>query len=482
MSDNYNILSDKVNPQKSLAHLATWYQAVQARLQALAQEPTTTLGILEATLETAARQLFEPLLQPAMQTLANTVARLCPRCQGPLRIEARNKARTVTHLWGDSLLLRDYGCCAQCQDWFYPADYRLGLSAYAPASPRLQEIAALMTLKMPAAQAEAVAARLTGLSLSRSTLDREARRQGGRAQALREAEVALTQTPEGMACLASRAQPKLPHQPFTLIIQVDAFNIRERDHWGQTPWRRKKGLDLPRWHWVYVGTCFRLDQRVQTASERPLITERGYVATRLGLEAFGQQMYAEALLRGLSQADKVLVIADGALWIWHWADDRLEFATRLVDLWHVKHHLWAVANELHGPDSPQARQWITPLFTQLDQRTDGAAKVISRLECLRQLTPSLTQAQQAALDKEINYLKANQNRMNYAAARAAGEPVGSGPVQSTCRQYQCRFKRPGQFWSLAGDEPLLALETLYRNERWHQLFPHAQSSAPLNYN
>jgi len=476
------MLSDTVNPQKSLAHLTAWYQAVHSRLQALAQEPATTLGTLEATLENAARELFGPLLQPAMQTMANATARLCPVCREPLQIEARNKPRTVTHLWGDSLLLRDYGWCVQCQDWFYPADHRLGLGPYAPASPRVQEIAALMTLKMPSAQAEAVAARVTGLSLSRSTLDREAHRQGVRAQALREAEVALIQTPQGVACLAGRARPKLPNQPFTLIIQVDAFNIRERDHWGQTQWRRKKGLDIPRWHWVYVGTCFRLDQRVQTASGRPVITERGYVATRLGLEAFGHQMYAEAILRGLTQADKVLVIADGALWIWHWAEDRLEFATHLVDLWHVKQHLWAVANELHGPDSPQTRQWITPLFTQLEKRSDGAAKVIARLECLRQITPSLTNAQQAALDKEINYLKANQNRMNYAGARAAGEPVGSGPVESTCRQYQCRFKRPGQFWSLAGDEPLLALETLYRNERWDQLFPHAKSSASLNNN
>jgi hypothetical protein len=473
------MLSDTVNPQTSLAHLTAWCQALQVRLQTLAQEPATTLGTLEATLESAARELFGWLLQPAMQTLANATARLCPVCQEPLQIQARNKIRTVTHLWGDSPLLRDYGWCPQCQDWFYPADHRLGLSPYAPASPRLQEIAALMTLKMPSAQAEAVAARVTGLSLSRSTLDREARRQGLRAQALRQAEVALTQTPQGLVGLATRAKPKLPHQPFTLIIQVDAFNIRERDHWGQTAWRRKKGLDIPRWHWVYVGTCFRLDQRAQTASGRPVITERGYVATRLGLEAFGHQMYAEALLRGLSQADKVLVIADGAVWIWHWAEDRLEFATHLVDLWHVKQHLWAVAHELHGSDSPQARQWITPLFTQLEKRPDGAAKVISRLEVLRQLTPSLTPTQQSVLDKEINYLKANQHRMNYAAARAAGEPLGSGPVESTCRQYQCRFKRPGQFWTLAGDEPLLALETLYRNERWQHLFPHAQSTPAL---
>jgi hypothetical protein len=56
--------------------------------------------------------------------------------------------------------------------------------------------------------------------------------------------------------------------------------------------------------------------------------------------------------------------------------------------------------------------------------------------------------------------------MDYRAGRRAGEPMGSGPVEATCRQTQCRFKRPGQFWSQRGDEALLCLEMFWRNKRW----------------
>ena len=42
---------------------------------------------------------------------------------------------------------------------------------------------------------------------------------------------------------------------------------------------------------------------------------------------------------------------------------------------------------------------------------------------------------------------------------------------STCSQYQRRFELTGQFWSLAGAEALLALDTRHRNRRWHH-FPH----------
>ena len=59
--------------------------------------------------------------------------------------------------------------------------------------------------------------------------------------------------------------------------------------------------------------------------------------------------------------------------------------------------------------------------------------------------------------------------------KLANQPlVGSGAIESTCRQYQVRFKRAGQFWSLPGDQSLLALETLHRNGRWQWLFAHAQ--------
>src|SRR5438034_8043836 len=37
----------------------------------------------------------------------------------------------------------------------------------------------------------------------------------------------------------------------------------------------------------------------------------------------------------------------------------------------------------------------------------------------------------------------------------ANQPLGSGAVESTCRQCQCRFKRTGQFWTTVGDESLL---------------------------
>jgi|ERR1017187_5376956 hypothetical protein len=96
----------------------------------------------------------------------------------------------------------------------------------------------------------------------------------------------------------------------------------------------------------------------------------------------------------------------------------------------------------------------------------------------RTLAKRLRQKKRQAVEAELNYLESHQERMDYDATRRAGEPQGSGAMESTCRQYQCRFKRPGQFWSCAGDEALMCLETFWRNGRWHLLFPHSTHGDP----
>jgi len=77
---------------------------------------------------------------------------------------------------------------------------------------------------------------------------------------------------------------------------------------------RGQGQEPSRWHWAYGGTCFRLNQRVQSEAGRPMILSRGYVMTRGGVEALKEQLWAEAMRRGLGRANEVLIVADGAVW------------------------------------------------------------------------------------------------------------------------------------------------------------------------
>lgn len=468
----------------------TWLCDLEARLGVIQKHPEQNLGHIEEQIARSAKEPLRLLAQRAAQAKANATPCQCHHCHREL-VSQQYLARTIDSRFGPLRIYRSYGWCPDCEEWQFPADYTLGLGRKASASPYLQEISALLVSKMPSEQAVLVAERF-GLDLNRCLLHREAHRQGLKAQAARAQASAQLDTWDNIKAVLAQSTEGPPAQPFTLVIEIDAWNIRERDDWGQTEAKREKGEEINRWHWVYMATVFRLDHRGQTAGQRAVITERGYVATRLGIEELTRQLYREAISRGLAQAKEVLVIADGAIWIWNLAKDRFPGARQQLDLYHGEENLWAVANELYGRGTPQAREWVAPLLRQI--RNDQTTQVIATLS---ELKPHLLEAQQEKLQTKIQYFEHNLHRMKYKEIiqarktrkkgvatdeqiKMADQPLGSGAIESTCRQYQCRFKRTGQFWTTVGDEALMCLETFWRNGRWHELYPHAQSSSALN--
>lgn len=431
-----------------------------------------TMGELEKMVDRKILEVRRLALEQLTQDRAACEEFGCPKCGRMLQVVSHGRGRTVDSVFGKIRFTRSYGKCSACCEHVYPADVALGLHNRAKTSPRIQEICAVAALNSPAGKAEKDVRRMTGIDICQTKIHNEARRQGQCAIEIRDRDTELSESSYGAKTLADRA-PVLP-KGSTLVIEIDAWNIRERDHWGMTKKMRKAGQDVGRWHWVYTGTVFRLDQRITTQGDRRVIVDRKYVATRQGVDSFKQQLYAEALQCGLLQAQNVLILADGAIWIWNLADDKFPRATQRVDLYHVKEHLWGLANQLHGKGTDEAKEWISPYLDWLEKHDDGALKIIASLEELKEELIE-AQAKKKAVETEIGYFTRHKQRMDYKKAEKLGQPRGSGAIESTCSQYQTRFKRTGQFWSLEGDEALLALETLKRNDRWHQLFPHDES-------
>ena len=449
--------------------LPAWQEHLQAGLSRSIAAGDQTMGHLEEAILQETREVERALLEEAAQQKAAQAPPVCPVCGGKLsRVTSGHKHSYQTR-FGEVTLHRARGWCRRCKAWCFPADHLLGVADTGGCSPGVQELAALAVSKLPVAEASAVLERLTGVRLPRATLDREARRQGRRAEAQRQ------QMDEQMSRGGGADQrvPELrmpgPGQPFTLVIELDAWNIRERnaEDWGHTEERRQAGMPPEWWHWVYGGTCFRLSQRVQTAGGRAVILSRGTVMTRGGIEALKQQLWAEAMRHGLGQAQLVLVIADGAVWIWNLVRDRFPEAVQRLDPWHALEHLWAVAHALHPQDEAAAAAWIKPLKEKL--LASQAVEVIDELDHV--LKP-LRGARRATVQAERNYLENNRERLDYRGVKTRGEPGGSGAMESTCKQYQGRFRRSGQFWTQAGDEALMCLDTFWRNGRWARLFPH----------
>ncbi len=457
-------MSQLPEPLESLAvQAARLADALEQDVREFLMVRNQTLGDIEVQIEQQSRELLRAAAEKAAQKKADVTPPVCPVCHQALSRLRGDHRRSFECRFGTIGIGRSRGYCKRCRKWRFPADAALGMEETAGYSPRVQEMAALLASKMPVSEASAVLEHLTGVKLPRATLDREARRQGERARQVRRRE-------DEQACGAAPkcVQAELVLEPYQMIIQMDAWNIRERDAWGKTKALRRGGQEPERWHWVYTGTCFRLDHRGKTAGGRPVISERGFVATREGMDALREQLHAEALRRGLGQAAGALVIGDGAVWIWRLADDRFKDARQRLDYYHAVQHLAVVGRALFGENKAKFQEWLRPLAQQL--KNQSAIKVVHQLEDILAELPTGVSAE--VVQREVNYFHEHQNRMDYRAGRRRGEPIGSGAIESTCRQAQCRFKRPGQYWSQRGDESLLCLETFWRNGRWHLLFPH----------
>jgi hypothetical protein len=142
---------------------------------------------------------------------------------------------------------------------------------------------------------------------------------------------------------------------------------------------------------------------------------------------FGWRIYGEAERRGLRRAAQVIIIADGALWVWGLAAEHFPGAIEIVDLYHAREHLNDLSKLVYGVASKKARQWATLRLAQLDE-----GRIESLLRSLRQLRPAAPQTQEA-VRQTISYFENNRDRRRYAEFRRQGLFVGSGVIQAGCK-------------------------------------------------
>lgn len=178
----------------------------------------------------------------------------------------------------------------------------------------------------------------------------------------------------------------------------------------------------------------------------------------------GRRLNWEALHEGLGRARKRLFLGDGTEWVWNLQQDRWKEAQGLLDFYHGSEHLWSLGRALHGEQEPALSQWVKLLRHQVRHGQERPA--------LRQIARLKKRGGEAGkvIRREQNYFKTHAGRMNYQAVAKRGWPIGSGAVESACRQKQCRFKRCGQFWSKEGLRNLCALDEARRNHHWDELW------------
>jgi hypothetical protein len=243
------------------------------------------------------------------------------------------------------------------------------------------------------------------------------------------------------------------------VFMLDGCQLRYRGPgWGKKRTKKKR----VEWHELKTGVFYLQEQAAKTESGRGLLSEKVVICWQGEGMELGRRLHWEALRRGVGRAKWILVVGDGAPWIWNVAADRWAGAHELLDFYHASEHVWELGRALYGED--QAKEWVE---SRLHELRHGQQEVF--LTKISHLKPRSGEAGQT-IKEQKGYFAKQAERLNYQEIANRGWPIGSGTVESACSGKQGRFKRRGQFWTLPGVRHLEALIEARENNHWNELW------------
>lgn len=392
----------------------------------------------ERDLQAGMRQLATACMQSWAET-ASTASAVpgCPHCGHPMRHRGLIR-RSVVTAHGTIVLSRPRRRCDRCGKESYPHDDRLCFQSHGVSWWVAAKVSRLASLLPSYDLARQLLVEDYGIELSKHSVEEIAFRAGRMLLADDDA--------ARKACFADagRGAPRGPRQsaisPEIVAVYADGAMIHAEGDWRE----------------IRVGRTIAWDAQGKRQRQRSF-------ARFLPLESFGQQLFVEAHATGYGRAKKRVFLGDGAHWLWELAALHFPEAIRILDWYHLEENVYEAAHAVFGEGTSEGKAWAKASLGELWE--SGHRLVRQAVAELRKQVRSPVKRE--ALRKLGVYLKNNAERMDYAHYRAAGLPIGSGPVESACKTLVGgRCKQAGmRNWRREGAEAVLRLRAaLYDDE------------------
>jgi hypothetical protein len=132
-----------------------------------------------------------------------------------------------------------------------------------------------------------------------------------------------------------------------------------------------------------------------------------------------------------------------------------------VDFWHLIEKLGAAARLLDGDSEKRLARWRLHLLNV----ERAAFEILGELRASDREHIKVGETQ--PVHDAITYIDNAHEKMNYAALRAAGLPIGSGNTEATCKTLvEVRMKRAGSRWNIDTARHIIQLRALATSDRW----------------
>lgn len=410
---------------------------------------------LEAT-EQALREMGQRVGGGLLEKLLNAGAGIerahvvCGQGHRARFIDCRKK--DVVTVVGTVKLERGYYHCAVCGEGVIPEDRELDIEDTS-FSPGVRRMMGLVGAKEAFDEGRRDLQELSGVRVSTKSLERASEGIGAAIEATVQQEIELA--------MSDKLVWLKPGGPIKrMYISMDGTGVPVVS-W-ETEGRKGKGPDgKAKTREAKLGCVFTqtgVDKEGKPVRDPHSTT---YVGAIELAEEFGRRIYTEAVRRGVREAIEVVVMGDGALWIWNIAEKHFWGAIQIVDQYHALEHLAGAGKAVFGLLNPKSKQWFDAHRGQLK---DGDIKAVIR--SLKRLRPSGAEEKEQ-IQREIDYFDRNRERMRYAEFRRRGLFIGTGVMEAGCKTLiGRRCKQSGMKWTVRGANSIIALRCCQMSGRW----------------
>jgi hypothetical protein len=339
-------------------------------------------------------------------------------------------------VFGSIRVSRAYYHCQHCHSGHCLRDVQLGLDAgdLTPGAKRLVSLAG--TMDSFAEAADRTLEEMSGLVLSESTIQRTAERAG--AELARRLAAGET---------FGAAQPwewsKDAEGKSFACISADLTGVRMQGPKGAAAEGRMAA----------VAMVWNPGQSGQTRYVCELVG---------GLAALSEPLRRQAHQVGMDDAERWVAISDGGSGIEDWLQSNFPRVEAVIlDFYHAAEYLNDWAKAVHPSDEAASGQMAAQWCHRL--KHEGGQSVLADLRA-----HDVSRHSSAAREehqKVLGYFENQVHRMDYPTYRSKGWPIGSGSVESACKQVVGqRLKCAGMRWSEAGADAICHLRALFRSE------------------
>ena len=434
-------------------------------------EAEILIGDIEMVLRESLREIGSSALKNFMENADGKVeAELECECGGKLKYQ-RRRAATIWSVFGKVVYQRAYYAGCACGKGQAPVDNRYGIEP-GKVTAGLAPLIALSGIHKAFEEGRKWLKEYLLFEVSENTVRAETQKMG---ELQRQADMKLVEETQAETSLQKRERSQLP-TPDILYGSIDAAKVRiePRKEKEKALEKREMWRDMKAGCWYEAET---VPPRQQTVRQKDKAQREGIVLRAKNqqyfcdieqAEEFGKLLWATGCAVGADRARILVFICDGAVWIWNLIDHYFPSAIQIVDWYHAVDRLKRIAEEAFS-QAEKRQMWLEQSTEDLWQ-----GRVEAVIEACQLLARKSNLAKQALL-----YYANNMERMRYAQFRAAGYLIGSGVIESGCKQIVTqRLKLPGAQWNVEGAVLVAKARTAWMSDNWKKLVS-ARSLLPL---